>query len=120
MNKLIETLTNGIKSDTILPESVLKSIDLDNYLDNRDADEKSEEEWNKLNDQLPELDIFSVEGFEELHLLVFQKCTKFCGVSDLSCYTAEDFGFLVQLEIANIKNEWSDNLLKTYINGSLP
>ena len=120
VNDLVQELISGIEEGRILPTALLSSLDVDAYLDASDADEVWSKQWNDAYSQISDVPNDEIVGYEKLDQLVFSKCTEHFGISDMSCYTTEDFELLCKSAKKGITSEWLDELRQIYLSGSIP
>ena len=120
MDKFIDQLISAINDDQILPVALLASLDIDEYLDARDANEEWLKNWNAAYRELKNISDDEIPGYDQLGQLIFSKCAEHVGITDLSCYTAEDFELLCKADKKGVTSEWLDELKKTYLAGSIP
>ncbi len=121
MNTSIEVIERWkclINSEQVLPGKMLSNLDVNLYLDARDCSKDFSEKCLGLWGQSEQLILDST--FEELHQLIFKKCTLALGVTELSCYIAEDIELLVRCEATGLEDTFLSSLTTAYLSGRLP
>ena len=114
------TIIEGIESGDILPKDLILNTDIDAYLDNRDSDGEFERKLLTAFDDVADIGNEQIDGYEELHLKIFNCIDSLVGVSELSCYVAEDFEVILKSIYKGLSNEFLENMLKQYLSGQLP
>tara|TARA_Y100000296_G_C4987888_1_gene163880 strand:+ start:64 stop:426 length:363 start_codon:yes stop_codon:yes gene_type:complete len=115
-----EEIIEGINAGRILPASIIQSMDIDAYLEIRDSDEAFERSLLAAFDEVSDISNEQIEGYEKLHLKIFNHIDSLVGVSELSCYVAEDFEVILKVIFKGIVNQFIEGMLKQYLDGKLP
>lgn len=113
---IIEQIKKGI----ILPPNLILGTEIDNYLDQRDSNEHFLKSFGDIYTDISDIADDSIADFTQLHQLVFSHITDLVGVSDLSCYIAEDFEAIIKSKHKGIESEFIEEMLAQYLSGKLP
>lgn len=97
------------------------SIDIDEFLDDRDCEE-FDSEWGNVykqidRDELPDSIRVQVDKYRKE---VFLAIDELIGVSELSEYISDDIELLMYADYVGINNEWFSKFVEKYENGELP
>ncbi|WLQ15670.1 hypothetical protein O5O45_07045 [Hahella aquimaris] len=105
-----KAIIEGIESGDILPKDLILNIDIDAYLDKRDSDEAFERKLLAAFDDVADIDNDQIDGYQELTLKIFNCIDSLVGVSELSCYVAEDFEVILKGIYKGLSNECSGQI----------
>jgi len=113
-------IIESINKDKILTENYLKKIDIGKYLDSRDNSKAFEKKLLDAFKAVENIDNSEIKDYEELSKLIFKKLTRIIGITDLSCYVAEDFEIILKNLHNQTSNEFLTTMLSEYESGKLP
>ncbi|WP_440119055.1 hypothetical protein [Paenibacillus sp. QZ-Y1] len=116
-DKLLADLNEGI----ILSQQTFEGLDVDGYLDERDASEFADEWMQAFEQFVPGSEVAEEEVLRACRELAFKRTLDYTRNPELSGYESDDIGligaFLLQDEVPG---SFVDQLLESYRQGTLP
>ncbi|PQO37999.1 hypothetical protein [Blastopirellula marina] len=116
----IVKLLEQVQADQLLVPSMFE-IDIDEALDNRDAD-PFDADWGEAHAQIADsvIDARDRPGLVELREAVYLRCYQLTQNADLCGYVADDFGLIGTYLLLDEQNDWVNALWLQYRDGHFP
>jgi len=125
MNSLLDRVISIIKDENVLGPNMLRGREIDDVLDERDA-ESFDAEWTRVfkevESRLKGLEI-DQKGFDAIDLireLSYKKAYSATGESELAGYVSDDFELISKAILVGYDEPWLTRLVQCYVSGEFP